>query len=254
MLHLQHHALVRLIRPIHRLRHHPIESRALKPLEPIRRDASVPRRRSHMNRRSRPAQHLLQPPPPLRKRRLPQILLPHPKQIEKHHRSRTLLRQHLHPRSRRMNPQLQRIKIQPVLRRNHNLAIQHTALRQLRQQHLHHLRKIPIQRLPIPALHQNLVPIAKHNAPKPIPLRLKDPPVTRRNLRHPFRKHRQYRRTQRQAHSRIISPLRLASLTESHVSNRRTLLRKPSRLLKRIRHLQNAKIRLIPPHNLYPHR
>ncbi len=104
-----------------------------------------------------------------------------------------------------MNSQLQRIEIQPLLRRNHNLAIEHAPFRQLLQQNLNHLRKIPVQRLPIPALQQHLIAIPKHHTPKPIPLRLKDPLLASRNLSNPLRKHRQYRRTQRQAHTCIIA-------------------------------------------------
>ncbi len=97
MLHLQHHPLVRLIRPLRSLRHHPIKPRTLKSLEPILRLRMIPSRRRHMHRSLRTTKHLLQPLSPLRKRSLPQILIPHPQQIEEHHRSRNLPCQQLHP-------------------------------------------------------------------------------------------------------------------------------------------------------------
>ena len=82
MLHLQHHPLVRLIRSIYRLRHHSIQPRPLKSLEPVRRHTLVPSRGGHMHRRPRMAKHLFQSLPPHVKRNLAQILLPHPKQIK----------------------------------------------------------------------------------------------------------------------------------------------------------------------------
>ncbi len=60
-----------------RLRHHPIQPRTLKSLEPVRRHRPVPCRRRHMHRCLHPRQNPLQPLPPLLKTHPRQVLLPH---------------------------------------------------------------------------------------------------------------------------------------------------------------------------------
>ena len=204
MLHLQHRPLVRLIPARSRLRHHPVQPRALEPPEPILRHLPVARGRCLVNRRLGPLEHLRQPSRPFRERPLPQILIAQAKQIEEHHRRRRLLRQQPHPRRRRMHPQLQRIEVQPALRRNHDLPVQHAPRRQLLQQRGLDIREVPVQRLAVPALDQDLPAIAKHHRPKPIPLRLEDPPLADRNLGYTLRQHRQHRRIDRKLHRTLL--------------------------------------------------
>ena len=175
VLHLQHHPLVRLVGPGHRLGHNPVKPRAFKPPKPIRSHTRIPRSRSQVKRRRGRRKQRLQFPPPALKRNTAQIPIAHTKQIEEHNRRRNLLRQKLHPRSRGMNPQLQSLKVQPAILGDHNLPIEHAPIRQLRPQRFDQLRKIPVQRFLIPALQQNFIPIPKNQSTKPIPLRLEDP-------------------------------------------------------------------------------
>src|SRR5580658_5094091 len=127
MLHLEHRALVRFIDTIQRLRHHTVEPRALKPLKPIRRNTAIGRRRRQMNRRSHSNQRLLQRFSSKSKGLIPQIARSLTKQIEKYHCRRTLLRQQLDSRCRRMQTQLQFLEIERAALGNHNLAISHIA-------------------------------------------------------------------------------------------------------------------------------
>ena len=216
MLHLQHHALIRLISPRRSLRHHPIQPRTLKPLEPIHSHPMIPSRRRHMNRSTAAAKHLLHlrrrssnappadPHPPHKADRRtpskPESPPPATSPAKPPDEAATAAHQNpAHPssQSQSRHPERTAPAVAPA--------------------GLNHLRKIPIQRLPITALNQHLIPITKHQTPKPIPLRLKDPLVTSRNLRHPFRKHRQYRRTQRQTHTRIIARIFNSVITtETH--------------------------------------
>src|SRR5713226_986219 len=76
MLDLEHHALVRLIGPGNRLGDNPVETRAFKALEPIRRDTWITRRRSQMDWRHRARQHRLQLFAPPLERFDPPIAIP----------------------------------------------------------------------------------------------------------------------------------------------------------------------------------
>ena len=66
-----------------------------------------------------------------------------------------------HSGSGRMDAQLERIEIQSTVTCNHNLAVEDATIRQLRQQWLDQLGKIPVQRLLIATLDQEICPIAK---------------------------------------------------------------------------------------------
>src|SRR5690348_3657814 len=201
MLHLEHDALVRLIRSRDRLGYHAIQARAFKSPKPIRSHRSVPRCRRQMNRRLGRTHQLFQPLPPFLERLFPQIARALAEQIEKHDRRRNLFRQKLHARCRRVQPQLQILEIQRAIFRDDDLAIQHGACRQLRAQLLHKLWKITVQRLFIAALDEDLVAVAKHQRAKSVPLRFENPHVAFRQLGHSFGQHRKQRRIHRKIHA-----------------------------------------------------
>jgi hypothetical protein len=140
--------------------------------------------------RIRAIQHRLQPFPPDRQRHRAQILIADREQVPRHERRRRLRRQQLYPRRRRMDAQQKRLEVEPLLADDHDLPIDHAPLRQRRHQRRDQLRKITVHRLRIPALQHQLVAIAEHERPKPIPLRLEQPPIA---FRQPIRRGRQHR-------------------------------------------------------------
>jgi hypothetical protein len=100
-----------------------------------------------------------------------------------------------------VNPQLQRIEVQPFFDHNHEFPIEHTAVRQLLFQWLDHLREIAIQRFLIPALNQHFVTVAKNQNSKPIPLRLKNPVAGHGYFIHALGEHGQNRRIDGKFHA-----------------------------------------------------
>ncbi len=110
-----------------------------------------------MNRRHRRRKQRLHLPPPHFERLTAKIRIPHAKQIEKHNRSRRLLRKQSSPAKQQDESATAAHQNPAHPPRNHDLSIQNTPLRQLRPQRLHHLRKITVQRLPIPALNLDLI-------------------------------------------------------------------------------------------------
>src|SRR5260221_6702753 len=91
MLNLDHHALVRLIGAGDWLGDNPVEARAFKALEPIRRDTWLTRRRSQMDWGHGAGQNRLQLFAPPLERFDPPIAVPFAQQVEKDDRCWTLL-------------------------------------------------------------------------------------------------------------------------------------------------------------------
>src|SRR2546422_9620845 len=88
-----------------------------------------------------------------------------------------------------MQPQLQRVEVEPVRCRDHDLAVDHTAVRQAREKRRMELRKVPIERPQVPALDENLGSAAKDNRAKSIPFGLVQERA-RRKLLGELREHR----------------------------------------------------------------
>src|SRR5207249_4715967 len=78
-------------------------------------------------------------------------------QVEEHHRSRHLPRQLLHARRRRVQPELQRLEVEPRLTSDHDLAVEHTSLGQLGLQWSDELGEIPLERLLVATLDVDLI-------------------------------------------------------------------------------------------------
>ena len=109
--------------------------------------------------------------------------------------------QQLHARSRRMKPQLQRVEIEPAVLGDHDLAIEHAAVRQLRAQRLEQLGKVAVQRFLVAALDQDLVAVAEDQRAKSVPLRFEDPVFACRQFIHALGEHRQHRRVDGKIHA-----------------------------------------------------
>ena len=145
VLHLQHHALVRLVAALGRLGHHAVEPRAFEALEPIRRDGTVSRARGEVQRRLRLAEQRFQPAATLEERLGAQIALALAQQVEEHHGRGDLLRQELHARCRGVHAQLQRVEVECAALGHHDLTVAHALLGQAGLQRLEQLRKVAIQ-------------------------------------------------------------------------------------------------------------
>ena len=99
-----------------------------------------------------------------------------------------------------MKAQLQRLEIEPAGAHDHDLAVEHAALRQLHPQRVDQFRVVAAERLLIAALDEELVCITKNQCPEAIPLRLEEPPLTIRQSVGRFGEHRQDRRVDGEMH------------------------------------------------------
>ena len=103
-----------------------------------------------------------------------------------------------------MKTQLERLELETARTRDHELPVDDASLRKLGFHHLHELRKVAIERLRVAALNQHLVPVAKNERAKAVPLRLENPVAARRELEGPFREHREEWRIDGKPHSPIV--------------------------------------------------
>ena len=89
-----------------------------------------------------------------------------------------------------MKAKLQRLEVQTAVLRDHDLAVEHAPLGKLRLERLDQLREIPVERLLISALDEQLVAVAENERAEPIPLGLVDPSFARRKVADAVREHR----------------------------------------------------------------
>jgi len=75
---------------------------------------------------------------------------------------------------------LERLELETFIARNDDLAVEHTTLGKLRLERIDQLRKVPIERLLISALDENLVAVTEDERAKAVPLGLEDPAIARR--------------------------------------------------------------------------
>ena len=73
-----------------------------------------------------------------------------------------------------MQPQLQRVEVEAVRRRDHDLAVDHAARRQPLEQRLVQLREIAVERPQVAALDEDVGAAAKDDGAKAVPLRLEE--------------------------------------------------------------------------------
>src|SRR5262249_9526709 len=122
-------------------------------------------------------------------------------------RRRDLDRELLHPRVGRMLAQLERVEVDAARVGDDELAVEHDALGQLRQERFAQLREVAQQRLLVARLEGEVVAVAEHDAAKAVPLRLvEDIGTFGRELARELGKHRLERRLYRQRHPRDATP------------------------------------------------
>ena len=99
-----------------------------------------------------------------------------------------------------MNTQLKGVKIQRAITGDNDFAIEDTTEGQCGLQRCDEFRKVPVQRLFVPALDQNLVVVPEYQGAETIPFRFENPLAFGRQLTNPFGKHRQDRWSYRKIH------------------------------------------------------
>src|ERR1019366_467397 len=125
------------------------------------------------------------------KRLAAEIAVAEAKEVPEDNRAGALLREHLHARGRWVESKLERLEIEAPVVCDDELAIEHAALGEHGPKRRFELREIAIERLLIPALDRQLVAIAEHEGPKPVPFGLVHPPLALRKRADPLGEHRQ---------------------------------------------------------------
>ena len=74
-----------------------------------------------------------------------------------------------------MKPELQRVEIEGVILRNHDLAVEDAAFRQLGANGLEQVREVAVEWLCVAALDKDFVAVAEDEGAEAVPLGLEDP-------------------------------------------------------------------------------
>ena len=109
---------------------------------------------------------------PIAQRLVEHRLVAEREQVERDVRRRDLLRELLHARRGRVLAELERVEVEPVRRRDHELAVEHDLGGQLFEQRLAQLGEVAQQRLLVAALEIEVVAVAEQDAAEAVPLRL----------------------------------------------------------------------------------
>src|SRR5258706_2329783 len=104
-----------------------------------------------------------------------------------------------------MDPEEERLELEPALTGDDDLPVEHAAIRERGQQRRVELRKVAIQRLQVTRLDVRLVAVAEDDRPEAVPLRLEEPAVALRQAIGRFGQHRLERRQERQSHFATVT-------------------------------------------------
>jgi len=210
VLDLEHDPLIGRVDTGPGLRDQPVQPGPLELAEPFRRGRVVHRRRGQVNGRRRRGQRRLKRGPPLAERQLHIRGVAQRQQVERDEVGRRLRRQQPHSALGRVQPQLQRLEVQPpaVPVRQHDLAVDHAAGGQLGEKSRNELGEVAGHRPLVPAADLHLVAVAEDDRPEPVPLRLEDK-VARRDRVHRLGQHRGHGRHHRKVHTpQPVTPAR----------------------------------------------
>ena len=147
-----------------------------------------------MNRRLDAGEQLLQLNAAFALRHAAQIPSVGREQVERDERGGRLLRQLRDARRGRMQPQLKRVEIETAGRGDHDLAVDHAAVRQAGEERRVQLGKVPVERPQVAALDEHVPAAAEHDRAKPVPFRLVQKAVAGRKLCRQLGEHRLDRR------------------------------------------------------------
>ena len=207
VLDLQHRAAVGGVRRPERLGDDAVEPGALERAEPLLGLGRVARRPGQVDRGYDARERLLEPGPAHLERLVDQRLVAEREQVEGHEAGRRLLRQHPHPRVGGVDPLLQPLELEPVADAHEDLAVDDAALGQRRLHRLDHLGEVAGQRLGVAAGQLDLVPVAEHEGPEPVPLGLEQQAAVLGGVGdalHGLGEHRLDRRHHREIHPVIV--------------------------------------------------
>jgi hypothetical protein len=138
-------------------------------------------------------------------RRLGQVVVADRQEVEGHVGRRGLGGELLHARDGWMNTLLQALEVEPPLAVDEDdLAVEHDPLRKRGFERGLELRKVSIERSPIPALDVERVAVAENEGPEPVPLRLEETRRGGRKALDELRQHRLDRRRNGQHHGGTI--------------------------------------------------
>ena len=112
---------------------------------------------------------------PLALRRRAQILIAQGEHVPADERRRSLFGEHAYPRFRRVYAQQQRLELESVRPRNHDLTVDDATFRQVRPERGRQLGKVSIERLEVATLDEDRVAIAEDDRPEAVPLGLEEP-------------------------------------------------------------------------------
>ncbi len=103
-----------------------------------------------------------------------------------------------------MQPHLQRVEVEAMWRRDHDLAVDDTASRQSRQQRRMEIRKVSIQRPQIAALDVEFAVVAKDDRAEAVPLGLIEEAGAAGHSVHELGEHRLDWRLNQEAHKSTL--------------------------------------------------
>jgi hypothetical protein len=134
-----------------------------------------------------------------------EVLVAEREQVEGHERSRSLRREQLHPRRRGMDPEQQRLEVEPRAPHDHDLSVEDAPLRQRGEERVDELREVTVHRLEVAALEHHLAPVAEDDGAEPVPLGLEQPLVARGQRVGGLRQHGLDRRLEGKLHRRSLA-------------------------------------------------
>ena len=179
VLDLEHRPLARQVRAVQPLGDDAVQAGALEPVEPVRGEGAVPGRGRQVDGRLGAREDLLQPRPALALGHVAEVLVVEREQVPCDEARRALLGEHLHARRGRVDAQQERLELERAVAGDHDLAVEHASLGQVRLERLGELGEVAIERLQVAALDVQLVAVAEHERPEPVPLGLEQPAVVR---------------------------------------------------------------------------
>jgi hypothetical protein len=111
-----------------------------------------------------------------------------------------------------MDAEQERLEVEPVGAHDDDLAVDDTPMGQRGREGCEKLREVPVHRLLVAALEQDLLAVTEYERAEAVPLGLELPPVAVRQAVGGGREHRRERRREGQAHGLIVtrSPRRMA--------------------------------------------
>ena len=205
VLDLEHGPFTGKVGLVEALGHDAVETGAFEAAEPVLRQGAIARRGGEVDRTRRVAEELVEFRPPLLQRRAAQILVAEREHIPRDVGRRRLRGEKLDAGLGRMNPQEQGLEVQPGRADDDDLAVQDAALRERGGERRDELGKVPVHRLLVATLEQELVPVAKDERAEPVPLRLEEPALAAGEVFRGGREHRGERRREGKRHTAILA-------------------------------------------------